>query len=155
MAPQHDSVGSAERTSSIERALCSVLVADDHNGIRGFVQQVLELEGFAHVDTVATGLEAVAAWEHGTYAVLLLDWQMPGLDGVETMRRIRDLEKELARPRTPIVMTTGWCSEQDLAACRTAGADECVGKPYRPEELIEAIDRALSSHKRGDSTPAG
>jgi len=155
VAPQHDSVGSAEGTPSVERTQCSVLVADDHNGIRGFVQQVLELEGFARVDTVATGLEAVAAWERGTYDVLLLDWQMPGLDGVEAMRRIRGLEMELARPRTPIVMMTGWCSAPDLAACRAAGADECVGKPYRPEELIEAIDRMLRSHKRGDRTPAG
>jgi CheY-like chemotaxis protein len=139
----------------MERAKCSVLVADDHTGIRGFVQQVLELEGFARVDTVATGLAAVAAWEHGAYDLLLFDWQMPGLDGVEATRRIRGLERELARPRTPIVMMTGWTSEADLAACRAAGADECVGKPYKPEELIEAIDRTLRSRKRGDRTPAG
>jgi CheY-like chemotaxis protein len=131
-----------------------VLLAEDHAGNRQLVRQLLELEGFTQVDAVSTGLEAVAAWERGTYDVLLLDWQMPGLDGLEAMRRIRTLEKELARPRAAIVMVTGRITEPELAACLAAGADECVAKPYMPDELLAAIERVLRMIESGDEPPA-
>ncbi len=128
----------------------SVLVAEDHPGIRQLMYRLLELEGFARIDAVATGLEAVAAWERGTYDLLLLDWQMPGIDGVEALHRIRSLEKELARPRTAIVMVTGRIGDSDLTACIAAGADECVAKPYMPDELLDAINRALHRGNKGN-----
>ena len=121
----------------------AVLVADDHHGNRQLVRQLLELEGFARVDAVANGLAAIAAWEESTYDLLLLDWHMPGLDGLEVVRRIRSLESALARPRTAILMVTGRIAEGDRAACFSAGADECVAKPYTPDELLDALDRVL------------
>jgi CheY-like chemotaxis protein len=140
---QNDPVQPVDRTLSALRTRRSVLVAEDHAGNRKLMHQLLEFEGFARVDSVATGLEAFAAWEQGTYDVLLLDWQMPGLDGLEAMSRIRGLEKELSRPRTAIVMVTGRISDTDVAACFAAGADVCVAKPYMPDELLDAVDRAL------------
>jgi CheY-like chemotaxis protein len=92
---------------------------------------------------VANGLAAIAAWEESTYDLLLLDWHMPGLDGLEVVRRIRSLESALARPRTAILMVTGRIAEGDRAACFSAGADECVAKPYTPDELLDALDRLL------------
>jgi CheY-like chemotaxis protein len=132
----------------------AVLIAEDHAGNRLLVRQLLELEGFTQVDAVSTGLDAVAAWERGTYDLLLLDWQMPGLDGLEALRRIRSLESEFARLRTAIVMVTGRITEPERAACFAAGADECVAKPYRPEELLDAMDRALRSLERGGGPAA-
>jgi CheY-like chemotaxis protein len=127
----------------------AVLVADDHNGNRNLVCQLLELEGFARVDAVANGLAAIAAWEESAYDLVLLDWHMPGLDGLEVARRIRGLEGELARPRTAVVIVTGRIAEADRSACFAAGADECVAKPYTPDELLDALDRAL----RGGALP--
>jgi CheY-like chemotaxis protein len=121
----------------------AVLVADDHRGNRHLVCQLLELEGFGRVDAVANGLAAIAAWEESAYDLVLLDWHMPGLDGLEVVRRIRDLEGKLARPRTAVLIVTGRIAEADRAACFAAGADECVAKPYTPDELLDALDRAL------------
>ena len=121
----------------------AVLVADDHRGNRHLVCQLLELEGFARVDAVASGLAAIAAWEESTYDLVLLDWHMPGLDGLEVVRRIRCLESKLTRPRTAVLMVTGRTAEADLAACFEAGADECVTKPYTLDELLDALDRVL------------
>jgi two-component system sensor histidine kinase/response regulator len=123
----------------------AVLVADDHPGNRQLLREMLEDEGFARVEAVASGLEAVAAWEQGIYDVLLLDWQMPGLDGLGALRRIRALEQELGRPRTAVVIVTGRLSDSERAACFAAGADACVAKPYSPEELLEAAERALQA----------
>jgi len=121
----------------------AVLVADDHRGNRHLVCQLLELEGFGRVDAVESGLAAIAAWEESSYDLVLLDWHMPGLDGLEVLRRIRSIESKLGRPRTAVLMVTGRTTEADLAACFAAGADECVAKPYTPDELLEALDRAL------------
>jgi two-component system sensor histidine kinase/response regulator len=123
----------------------AVLVADDHPGNRQLLKLMLEEEGFGRVEAVASGLEAVAAWEQGIYDVLLLDWQMPGLDGLGALRRIRALEQELGRPRTAVVIVTGRLSDSERAACFAAGADACVAKPYSPEELLEAAERALQA----------
>jgi CheY-like chemotaxis protein len=123
----------------------AVLVADDHAGNRQLLRELLEDEGFARVEAVATGAEAVAAWEQGIYDLLLLDWQMPGLDGVEAVRRIRALELELGRPRTAILIVTGRQSDAERDACVAAGADGCVAKPYAPGQLLAAAERALSS----------
>jgi CheY-like chemotaxis protein len=121
----------------------AVLVAEDHPGNRHLVCQLLELEGFARVDAVASGLDAIVAWEGNKYDLVLLDWHMPGLDGLEVVRRIRGLESKLARPRTAVLMVTGRIAEADRAACFAAGADDWVAKPYTPDELLDALDRAL------------
>ena len=86
---------------------------------------------------------AIAAWEESAYDLVLLDWHMPGLDGLEVVRRIRSLEGKLARPRTAVLIVTGRIAEADRAACFAAGADECVAKPFTPDELLDALDRAL------------
>jgi two-component system, sensor histidine kinase and response regulator len=127
------------------RARRAVLVADDHPGNRQLLKQMLEEEGFARVEAVANGLEAVAAWEQGIYDVLLLDWQMPGLDGLDALRRIRALEHELGRPRTAVVIVTGRLGDVERAACVAAGADGWVAKPYAPEDLLGAAERAVES----------
>jgi two-component system, sensor histidine kinase and response regulator len=123
----------------------AVLVADDHAGNRQLLKEMLEEEGFARVEAVATGLEAVAAWEQGIYDVLLLDWQMPGLDGLGALRHIRALERELGRPRTAVVIVTGRLGDAERAACVAAGADAWVAKPYSPHELLDAVERAVQS----------
>lgn len=120
-----------------------VLVADDHPGNRELVAQLLMFEGASRVDRVATGLAAIDSWLHARYDLLLLDWHMPGLDGLEVLRRIREIEREQLRPRTAILMVTGRISDSDLAVCLAAGADACVPKPYTPDELLDAANNVI------------
>ncbi len=135
----------SESSDVLTRRKVAVLVADDHAGNLDLVCKLLKAEGFAFVDGVADGREAVAAWERGNYDLLLLDWKMPVLDGLDALKRIRTLEQELGRPRAAAVMVTGRINEADRAACFMVGADGCLPKPYVAEELLAAADWALRS----------
>jgi len=135
----------------------AVLVADDHAGNRQLLRELLEEDGFGRVEAVGTGLEAVAAWEQGIFDVVLLDWQMPGLDGLGALKHIRALERELGRPRTAVLIVTGRMSDAERAACFAADADGCVAKPYTPQELLAEAERAIQAVGREarPRSPAG
>jgi CheY-like chemotaxis protein len=90
---------------------------------------------------VATnGLEAIEALERATYDVVLMDIQMPELDGLEATRRIRARWPDGARPR--IVALTANAMAEDRTATVEAGMDDYLSKPIRPAELTEALRRA-------------
>jgi len=128
-----------------EPRTATALVADDHVDNQQLVARLLELNGFSKVDGVANGQQAVLAWECGDYDLLLIDWKMPVLGGLDALSQIRTLERQRGRRRTPVVVVSGRVGDAERAACVAAGADECVAKPYVAEELIAAAERALRS----------
>ena len=91
-------------------------------------------------DVVWNGLEALAALERQPYDVVLMDVQMPELDGLDTTRRIRQRWPAGGRPR--IVAMTANAMMEDREACFDAGMDDYVAKPIRPEALAEALQRS-------------
>jgi signal transduction histidine kinase/CheY-like chemotaxis protein/HPt (histidine-containing phosphotransfer) domain-containing protein len=100
------------------------------------------LEGAGHrVDIAVDGTEAVSAVQLKPYDVVLMDVQMPGLDGLAATRLIRALDHP-ARA-VPIVAMTANVLPQQVSACRQAGMTDHVGKPFKREELFSAIERAL------------
>ena len=100
---------------------------------------LMQLEGLAaQVDLTRDGHEAVAAVLQNEYDLVLMDCQMPGLDGYEAARTIRAQE---SGRRTPIVALTAAATAEERAACLAAGMDECLAKPVRPEELQATVDR--------------
>src|SRR5205085_1727171 len=105
----------------IDRPL-RILLADDHPTNRKVVQ--LLLAEFA-VETVEVedGAQAVAAWEAGRFDAVLMDMQMPFMDGLTAVREIRRLKREATAPRTPIIMLTANALAEHVADARTAGAD--------------------------------
>ncbi|MBE7199473.1 MAG: response regulator, partial [Parafilimonas terrae] len=109
------------------------------------------LEGAGHtVDIVADGAEAVRAVQAWRYDLVLMDVQMPVLDGVGAARRIRALADPVAA--VPIIALTANVLPQQVAEFREAGMTDHVGKPFRREELLAAIDR-WAGH-RVDRRPA-
>ncbi|MEE7493391.1 PAS domain S-box protein [Methylobacterium oryzae] len=118
------------------------------------------LEGAGHtVDIVADGAEAVRAVQARRYDLVLMDVQMPVMDGVGAARRIRALADPVAA--VPIIALTANVLPQQVAEFREAGMSHHVGKPFRREELLAAIDRWADdrSHQRpaaveGGSSPA-
>jgi len=97
-----------------------------------------------HVTHLATtGVEALKAWAPHRYNVVLMDIQMPEMDGIEAPRRIRELEGTGCH--TPIIAVTARTVAGDREECLAAGMDAYVSKPIRAPELMEAIDR-LTSH---------
>ncbi|MBF0549566.1 MAG: response regulator [Deltaproteobacteria bacterium] len=122
------------------------LVADDHKTSRKILQHILAAWSF-DVVTVDSGEEALlaisrAASEQRPFELLLLDWKMPGLDGLETARR---LEVEVGRGRLPrppvIIMVTAFGREHLLAAAGKTPLDAVLNKPITPPGVFDAIMR--------------
>jgi two-component system, sensor histidine kinase and response regulator len=102
------------------------------------------------VDAVLDGVEAVAAWERGTYDAILMDVQMPRLDGYQATSRIRALETSRG-VRTPIIAMTANAMQGDDQRCFDAGMDDYVPKPVKPEMLEAALVRCGCGFAEGDT----
>jgi CheY-like chemotaxis protein len=99
--------------------------------------KLLERRGMA-VDAVSNGKEAVALYRQGSYALILMDCQMPEMDGYEAAQGIRELEKG-KDVRTPLIAITARTMQDELRRCRAAGMDDCLVKPVASERLFECI----------------
>jgi two-component system sensor histidine kinase/response regulator len=127
------------RTRPASRASLSVLVAEDNAVNRMLAERLLEKMG--HRVTVATnGTEAVDAWRAGAFDVILMDLQMPGLDGLGATAAIREAERQ-AGGHVPIVALTAHAMAGDRDMCLAAGMDDYLAKPLRPEDLAAALAR--------------
>lgn len=113
----------------------SVLVVDDHDINRRTLARMLEAFG-AEVETAEDALSALAAAEEVTFDAILMDVRMPGMDGLEASRRLRD---GVANRQTPIIAVTGAASPEEIAACREAGMTGWVEKPIKPHDLYVAL----------------
>ncbi len=116
----------------------SILLAEDNLVNRRLAVALLARWGH-RVTEVEDGLAALAAFQHGHYDLVLMDMMMPGMDGLETIRRIRDLEP----PGThiPIIALTAHAMQGDRERFLAAGADGYVAKPVRAERLLQEIAR--------------
>ena len=118
-----------------------VLLADDNPTNRKVVELMLDAVG-AEVVSVENGREAVDALRVGGFDVVLMDLQMPVMDGLAAIRLIRRTEAEAGAPRLPIIVLSANSSEDDLAASEAAGADAHLGKPIRADALLSAMIEA-------------
>ena len=101
---------------------------------------LLERDGH-HCDVVGDGAEAVAAAQDRAYDVVLMDVQMPGLDGLEATRRIR---AGGPNARTPVVAVTASVFPEERQRCLEAGMNGHLSKPVRADELRRALARATA-----------
>jgi CheY-like chemotaxis protein len=116
-----------------------VLAAEDNPINRLVLKTLLGQFGLEPV-LVDDGEAAVAAWETQDWDLILMDVQMPRLDGPSATRRIRALEVERGRPRTPIVALTANAMTHQTADYLAAGMDEVVTKPIEVYDLLRAIN---------------
>ena len=124
--------------AALPRAL-SLLVVEDNAVNRELITTLLdpfEIE----IDTACDGAEAVEAVGRRHYDVILMDVQMPIMDGLTATRRIRALA-DPASARTPIIAMTANVLPEQIARCREAGMDDHLGKPINPARLLQALDR--------------
>jgi CheY-like chemotaxis protein len=118
-----------------------VLLAEDNAVNQKLALRLLERMGLK-ADVVGNGRAAVDAIEAGAYDVVLMDVQMPEMDGLEATRRIR---RRWPDRSIRIVGLTANAMAGDREACLAAGMDDYVSKPIRPEELEAAIAKARPS----------
>ncbi|MCE3198443.1 ATP-binding protein [Paenibacillus sonchi] len=121
-----------------------VLVAED-NGLNSTLL-LLQLKklGITNVQLVSSGKEAIEAWQQGEYGLILMDSRLPGMNGGEAVRRIRQLESSGTRPRVPIIGVTGDGSEESRAQFFQAGLDDWAVKPLNLERLRQLLGRWFS-----------
>ncbi len=120
-----------------------ILVVDDEESGRHLVRRVLEEAGFG-CDLAASGEEALRAVADAPYDLVLIDSEMPEMDGWETARRIREREQG-SRQTAIVVMTESPGPPQKGGVA--AGMDEAIGKPLRASELLGVLERYLSSER--------
>ena len=100
------------------------------------------MERLGHtVDLAADGAEALAQLARQSYDVVLMDCQMPGMDGYTATKHIRSGELAGVNPRIPVIALTAYAMPTDRQKCLDAGMDEYVAKPLRVAELTEALRR--------------
>jgi len=117
-----------------------VLVAEDNSVNQRLVRRLLEKRGH-HVDVVGNGLEALRALSDKSYDLVLMDMQMPELDGLETTARIRMQEEAAGSRHQPIVALTANAMSGDEERCRRAGMDGYLTKPFQSEKLDEVLEK--------------
>ena len=119
-----------------------VLLADDHPTNRKVIE--LMLEDLAEVVSVENGAEALMALGNDNFDIVLMDMQMPVMDGLEATRRIRETEAALGRGCVPLIMLTANALPEHVAASHAAGADRHLEKPVTLAGLLEAMNEVLS-----------
>jgi signal transduction histidine kinase/ligand-binding sensor domain-containing protein/CheY-like chemotaxis protein/HPt (histidine-containing phosphotransfer) domain-containing protein len=134
-----------------------ILLAEDNVVNQKVARGTLEKMGYK-IDIVNNGAEAVAAWGSGRYQIILMDCQMPVMDGYEAARQIR--LREGGAPRVPIIALTADAMKGAEQQCRDAGMDDYLTKPLDRDRLADTIARHLGAarpatgHRRGSQPSA-
>jgi signal transduction histidine kinase/AmiR/NasT family two-component response regulator len=127
-----------------------ILAAED-NAVNQLVLKTLLGQFGLEPVIVANGAEAVAAWERDDWDLILMDAQMPVMDGVTATREIRGREAEIGRRATPIIALTANAMGHQAEAYRAAGMNGLVAKPIQVAQLLQAIAAAVETR---DNAPA-
>ncbi|MBL0158386.1 MAG: response regulator [Bryobacterales bacterium] len=128
-----------------------ILVAEDNLVNQHLVRRMLEKDGH-HMTLVADGDSALSAWAQNSFDLILMDVQMPGMDGLQATAAIREKEKAANLRRLPIIALTAHSMKGDHDRCIRAGMDDCLTKPFTQEDLrrmlarVPRISSALDPH---------
>jgi signal transduction histidine kinase/CheY-like chemotaxis protein len=121
-----------------------VLVAEDNPVNQKLARHLLERRGHTPI-LVGNGREAVETIRRDHFDLVLMDLQMPEMDGFEATAAIRARERDAAIPRVPIIALTAHAMQGDRQRCLDADMDGYVAKPIKPVELFEVIDRVIAA----------
>jgi CheY-like chemotaxis protein/HPt (histidine-containing phosphotransfer) domain-containing protein len=138
-APQHEPV------MQFRSGPARILLAEDNITNQQVAVGLLKKLGF-RVDAVANGLEAVMALEDIAYDLVLMDVQMPELDGLEATKRIR-VSKSVLNPNVPIIAMTANAMQGDREKCLLAGMNDYISKPVSPKVLVEKLEQWLQKEQ--------
>ena len=114
-----------------------ILVVDDDADTRGLLFQLLDQEGH-RVTTVAGGIEAVRSLSHRPFDLVISDLRMGDMHGAEVVRNVRRFW-----PGTPVILITAFPEDPLLQDALTGGAVDLIVKPFRTEEFLGSVERAL------------
>jgi signal transduction histidine kinase/ActR/RegA family two-component response regulator len=141
------------RPQDFDIAGCRVLLAEDHPTNQKVVQLILESVGVEPL-IVENGALALAALKAQPFDVVLMDMQMPELDGLSATAMLRTHELEHGLPRTPVIMLTANALDEHIRASHEAGADLHLSKPIHAQALIESIVDAMAASRAARNVSA-
>lgn len=149
-SPEIEKRGTAEHQPGSKGLGLRVLIAEDNPTNSRLLQLVLQSFGCDH-DTASNGVEAVEKHEGAPYDVILMDMQMPVMDGITATAEIRELERRNPMlSRVEIIALTANAMSGDRERCIAAGMDDYLSKPIRRPELDQAL-RAVAKRKAGNA----
>jgi len=128
--------------SEDKRRQARILLAEDNLVNQKLTIKLLEKAGY-HADIVLNGKEAVDALGKITYDLVLMDVQMPEMDGVEATKQIRNQTSRVRNHQIPIIAMTAHAIKGDRERFVAAGMDDYISKPIRPQQMIDAIEQQL------------
>jgi CheY-like chemotaxis protein len=117
-----------------------ILLAEDNPINQKLALRLIEKFGF-HADAVFNGKEAVRALQKASYDLVLMDIEMPEMDGFEATQTIRNPESQVIKPSTPIIAMTAHALQGDRERCLKAGMNDYISKPIEPNKLLELIEK--------------
>ena len=120
-----------------------ILVVDDFPTMRRIVRNLLKELGFTNVEEAEDGQQALEFLSQGSFELVISDWNMPNLDGLEMLRRVR------ANPATttlPVLMVTAEAKKENIIAAAQAGASGYVVKPFTAAVLEEKLGKVFEKH---------
>ncbi|MDB5475506.1 MAG: sensor histidine kinase/response regulator [Phenylobacterium sp.] len=141
--PDEPAVHAGPTELDFTAAPVAILAAEDNEVNRLVLTTLLDQAGVS-LTLAGDGAEAVEAWRTGHFDLVLMDIQMPVMDGVSATRQMRTEEAETGRARTPIIAVTANAMPQQCAEYRSAGMDLVIAKPLQAAQLFQAIERALA-----------
>jgi CheY-like chemotaxis protein len=124
------------------RKKLNILVAEDNLINQKLILRVLEKKGFI-VDIANNGRECVQKWGENTYDIILMDIQMPEMDGIEATEQIRKLEDDSSNSTIPIIALTAHAMKGDRERFLEAGMNNYISKPIKQAELMGAIEKLI------------
>ncbi len=142
-APEANAPMAPETFAEPRARLGRLLLAEDHAPNVLVAKTFAEMFGYA-VDVADDGRHAVRMWRTGRYALILMDVQMPNMDGLQATRAIRDFELGFGKARIPIIGMTAHALDNARERCIEAGMDDYISKPFSPGELQAKITRLLN-----------
>ncbi len=143
-----------EQVGELAATSRALLVVDDASDNLRLMEAFLRDTGW-HVETAEDGAEAVERWREGQFDAILMDLQMPVMDGLAATREIRKLEAEMGRPATPIVAVTAHALEEARVECALAGCSAFLAKPLRRTRLIEVLTELFSGQPQARGEAGG
>ncbi|MBN2618745.1 MAG: response regulator [Spirochaetales bacterium] len=115
-----------------------VLIVDDIAFIRSVIKDILLAAGFSVVGEASDGAQAIALFKAVKPDIVLLDINMPVMDGIEALKRIKKIKKD-----STIIMCSSLGDQESIVNAISLGANDFVVKPFRKERIISAIEKAI------------
>lgn len=117
-----------------------ILVVDDFSTMRRIVKNILKQLGYENIDEAEDGAQAYSKLQAGDYDFVVSDWNMPNMDGLELLKKIRSDERLKA---LPVLMVTAEAEKDKVITAIQAGVNNYVVKPFTAEVLKEKMDRVF------------